>query len=70
MLQNLATRLFYDVKYKHLVQAIANVNVAGVAFLKQVLFSDLCQALKSNLVIKVTFGKLKLCEINNVQLTQ
>lgn len=38
MLQNLATRLFYDVKYKHLVQAIANVNVAGVAFLKQVTF--------------------------------
>ena len=51
-------RLFYVVKYQHLVQAIANVNVAGVAFLKQVLFFDLCQALKSNLVIKVTFVKL------------
>lgn len=70
MSQNLATRLFYAVKYKHLVQAIANVNVAGVAFLKQVLFFDLCQALKSNLVIKVTFRKLKLCKMKNVQLTQ
>ena len=70
MSQNLATRLFYAVKYEHLVQARANENVAGVAFLKQVLFSDLCQALKSNLVIKVTFVKLKLCEMKNVQLTQ
>ena len=63
-------RLFYVVKYQHLVQAIANVNVTGVVFLKQVLFFDLCQALKSNLVIKVTFGKLKLCKMKNVQLTQ
>lgn len=63
-------RLFYAVKYQHLVQAIANVNVAGVAFLKQVLFFNLCQALKSNLVIKVTFVKLKFCEMKGVHLTQ